>query len=417
MILANLLLFALLLPGRGTGEVFRQISLEAAQAAAKAEGRCVLAEFASPGAADTKKLATTTWSESRVREWVVLKSVPIKLDFDKSSELLARLRVHVAPTIMFLDESGRELDRITGYVDGRTFLAETKAIFGGASPLERAQTRLAEDDDDPHRHLDVAMLLADNGQLAESLKEFLWCWDHGAVVDTSFAECRRTFLLRELLRLMRLYPPAGDALLARTRAGFQRVVSCTVTEAELADFLLLNHEMQRDEHTLAAYDALDVGNEPCAALRTRLGPLVVNPMIDSRRYADAAALIGDVRARFNGMVTKFRAECARLEKEYPPAEAFVLIENARRLLRIDSARLYETFLGTELFDDAEAFSKQVLAFDAKGATYCALMRGALRAQAHGPAKSIANRALRDPKLTASEKEDVKQIAAGILQPK
>lgn len=416
MILANTLMFALLAAALGTGDVFRKIDLEAAQVAAQAEDRCVLAQFARVGAAETKKLDSTTWTETRVREWVVLKSVPIKLDYDKNDELLTRYRVHVAPTILFLNENGTEIDRITGYVDGRTFLAETKAIFGGADPLERARKRLAANEQDPHRHLDVGIALVDRGLLSEGLQQFLWCWDHGVEADSTFVECRRTFLLHEMLRLMRLYPAAGDALLSRARTVYESVLSCSVTDPELADFLLLNRELQREERTLEAFDKLDPSSEACAALRKRLAPHVVNAMIDARRYTDAAGLIGDVKSRFAELVAHFRAESARLEAEHP-VDAFLLIETARRALRIDAARLYETFLGADLFDDADELSKLVLAFDEKGATYCALMRGALRAQAHGPAKAIANRGIENPKLTASEKKDIKKIASGILQPK
>ena len=60
---------------------------------------------------------------------------------------------------------------------------------------------------------------------------------------------------------------------------------------------------------------------------------------------------------------------------------------------------------------------RICEFDHKGAGYVALIRGALRAEAHGAAKSIATRAYADAKLTEAEKSEVKKAAVGIVQPK
>jgi thioredoxin-related protein len=397
-------------------ELFRALDLEGAVAAAKAERKYVLAVFTSAGSSDSKKLDMTTWTETKVREWMTLKAVPIKLDTAKNDDVALKLRIHTTPTIVFLDDTGHEIDRITGYVDGRVFLEEMKSIFGERDALARAKRRLADEPNDPHRRIDVAIALVDRGEFEAALEQLAWCWDQGLAADPSFAECRRTFLLREVMRLARIHPKAADMLAARARAAYDRVVTCTAPESDIADLLVLDHELQQEERTLAAYDALDAASEQCAALRARLGPLIVDPLIDARRYEEAIAHIGDPRALFNRMVADFRAESERLKRDHPK-EAFVAIDTNRRALRNRSARVYEALLGAKRYDDAESFTKLVLLFDGSGATHCALIVAALRIEAHGQAKALAAKALADPRLSSSEKEDVRKLASAIITPK
>lgn len=406
-------LLSLLAPPK---DLFRGLDLEAALVAAKSEHKCVLALFARVEAPETRKLETTTWNETKVREWLALKAVAVRFDVGRDQELAARLRVHAAPTIVFLGENGVEIDRINGYVDGRGFLSETKSIFGGTGPLERAQKALAAAPGDPHRHLDVAIVHGDRGELAEALTELLWCWDHGVESDPGFVDTRRTFLVRELMRLQRLYPKAGDELVARANALLQRATECAVSDAELEDLLLLDRELQQEERTLAAYDAVPEESEACASLRARLGPHVIDPLIDARRYGEALEWLGDVRARFNESVIAFRREADRLARD-DPREAFVLTDTRRRALRNQSTRWYEALLGAARYDEADALAGTILVFDGRGPTYLGLMRAAIRAEAHAHAKALAVRALADPKLTPSEKEDVRTLSAEIIQPK
>jgi hypothetical protein len=59
----------------------------------------------------------------------------------------------------------------------------------------------------------------------------------------------------------------------------------------------------------------------------------------------------------------------------------------------------------------------VLLFDGSGATHCALIVAALRVEAHAQAKMLVSKALADPRLTESEKEDVRKLSSAIIQPK
>jgi hypothetical protein len=191
-------------------------------------------------------------------------------------------------------------------------------------------------------------------------------------------------------------------------------MECTADEAALADFLALAKALQRDDTVLMAYDAITEPSDECAPIKTALVPHVIDPLIDVRRYEEAVALIGDVDERARVLVADCDADLRRYVKD---KRGPLAIEQRRLELRGELARLYEALLGAERYDKADAFSKHVILLDGAGATYSALLRGALRAKAHGAARSIALRAYGDARLSDADKLEIKLIARDILVPR
>jgi len=399
----------------GSTDPFRPLDLDGAVRSAQIEKKCVLVVVARAGAPETKKL-DGTFGEAKVREWMAAKAIAIRVDFDRQPDLAARFRVHILPTMVFLNDKGLELDRLTGHVDGRTFRAEAESILAGGDPVARVRKRLVGHENEPHLRIDLAGALYDRGLLEEAMREYLWCWDHGVEFDPGFAEARRDFLLREIVRLGRVYTPASDELATRAATLFERVVDCSATLVQVRDFLTINQTLQQDDRTLAAWDAITKDPTGCEEMQKMLAPNVLDALIDARRYKEAAERLGDAVARFDAAATAFEADAKRWRKERPE-DAEAKIEVERRALRVDACRWFETLLGAGRYDDADKLSARVLAHDGKGATYTALLRAALRAESHGAAKSIARRAEADKKLSEAEKAEVRTAAKQILQPK
>jgi hypothetical protein len=412
MILAPLLLA--ILPGApGTPtETFRTLDFDGAVTRAKIEDRPILVVFESTTSADSKKLDTTTWKDPKVKSRLASKMVAIKLDVELDAELSAKFRIHILPTMLILTRQGVELDRITGYVDARTFESEADAILAGSDPVERVQKRLKGHEDDPQLRTDLAGALCDRGDLEKSLVEYLWCWDHGVEKDPSFATVRRTFLLGQIVRLSRLHPPAADALAQRAAAIQDHVADCTADEDAVADFLAIQHALTRDDVVLAAYDAISSDSEACARTKSRLAPVAIDAMIDAGRYDDAVALMGDVNAHVGALVAAADADLQHYEKE----RWQIATDNRRARLRSDLSRVFEALVGSKRYDEGDVLAKRIITLDDRGPMYVALIRGALRAQAQGSARSVAVRAFGDKNLSDAEKLEVKSVAREIIQP-
>jgi thioredoxin-related protein len=399
--------------GEKPPEPFRALDFDAAVKAARVEDKHILVVFGSTASADAKKLDTTTWTDVKVRSWLTATWVAIKLDVELDAELATRFRIHIVPTILILNRQGIEIDRITGYVDGRTFRAEADAILAGGDPVERVKKRMKGREDDPHLRIDLAGALIDRGLMEDAVKEYMWCWDHGLENDPSFAEARRAFLLGQIQRLGRLYPKANDLLAERAAKLSERVVDCAADDEQVADFLALERVQERDDAVLAAFDAIQSQSAECLHTKLRLAPIAIEGLIDARRYKEAVALMGDVTAHVSEILELAKRDLQHFEKERWGLAA----DTRLRKQRVDLARVYEALLGAERYDDADSLSKRILFVDSKGAMYTALIRAGLRAEAHGAARSIAVRAYGDPKLTDAEKLEIKSAARDILQPR
>lgn len=410
------LILALLRLVGGTPDVFRPLEFDAALLTARQEQKCVLVVFGSSASADTKKLDAATWSDAKMREWIGKSAVAIRVDVEQQIELSRRFRVHVLPTVVFTNTQGIELDRVTGFVDGRTMRSEAEAILAGSDSVARVKKRLVGHENDPQLRIDLAGAYSDRGLLKEALVEYLWCWDHGVESDPRFEETRSNFLLREIQRLGRLYTPASDALQSRAQHLFDRMTGCNASEREVSDFVSIYTAIDREDKILEAFDQMQPDVELCQSMRARLAPHLADPMIDARRYKEAVAMLGDVKARLESRITRFQDESARLRAD-KVADANARIEAKFKALRIDMARMYEALLGAGQFDPADVVSKRILEFDPKCPEYLALIRAALRAEAHGAARSIALRAYADTKLTEAEKGEVRKVAKAIIQPK
>jgi tetratricopeptide (TPR) repeat protein len=94
-------------------------------------------------------------------------------------------------------------------------LRELGAVYEPAMiAYNERRSRLVPAADDPDERYHYGQLLAFEGSYAEALDQYLWCWDQGS--DTPrFLGVRVSFLLSDIARLAKDYPPAIDALRER----------------------------------------------------------------------------------------------------------------------------------------------------------------------------------------------------------
>ena len=397
------------------GDVYRPIDLDSARSAAKREQKVVLAVFASPLSADSKRFDSTTMVEPKVRAWVDKKVVAVRFEVEKRPDLAATYRVHVLPTIVFLSAQGAEMDRLVGFQSGRTFSAEAEAILAGSDALARAEKRLQGHETDPNVRIDYAGALSDRGMLAEASAEYLWCWDHGLENDAAFAPARIDFLLREIQRLGRVYTPVMDALDERSQKLFQRVVDCTADKHEIEDFTALGRILDRGDRTLAAYDRMP-DDESCGAPRRALVPFLEQALVDAKRYKEVADILGDPLPALEAALASYAEDAKKMEKD-KTIDVDAVLKPRLHALPAETALHFEALLGAGRPDDGDKLAQRFLAFDPHGDSYVALIHAAIRAGLHGHGLALVKRATEDPKLTEAERAQVKRASTEILHPK
>ena len=122
---------------------FRDLSLDRARQAATDGGkRLVLVDFYTVWCGPCKKLDETTWKDKQVRDWLSSEAVCLKVDAEKDVPLAEKYRINVYPTVLLLRPDGAEIDRLVGYRDAKTFLADARDALAGNDSLTRARKKL-----------------------------------------------------------------------------------------------------------------------------------------------------------------------------------------------------------------------------------------------------------------------------------
>src|SRR4051795_975781 len=86
-------------------------------------------DFYTDWCAPCKKLDETTWKDQGVRTWLSEAAICLKVDAEKDEALAEQYRVNAYPTLLLLRPDGTEIDRLVGYRDAQTFLADARAAL------------------------------------------------------------------------------------------------------------------------------------------------------------------------------------------------------------------------------------------------------------------------------------------------
>lgn len=147
--------------------------------------------------------------------------------------------------------------------------------------------------------------LAKTNQQEEALKEFLWCYDTGMLQIGSFAGVRGSYLLDEIAKLGKNYPPALAALLERRASTEQRLRASENDTEAVSDYASLNHALGEDEKNLALFTSLPAGDPR----REALGLMVGDQLLAAQRYLDIVQT-----KPFSRMVMLFGVRAASADK-------------------------------------------------------------------------------------------------------
>lgn len=370
--LATALSLACPLAGQSDG-LFRDLTLEAALEKAREEGKIVFIDFFTTWCGPCKQLDKTTWKDDEVVAWLQEKTVPLKVDAESHVEMAGRYGVDAYPTLAFINTDGELMDSIVGYRDAEEFLDEAKATLAGRGALVRAKEEAEAAGDDPMVRSRYADELARKGRHAEALDEYLWCFDHGLEHGPAFYGVRLSFLLGSIVRLGQVYPPALDALRERRDAAAVRVLEEGDYWA-VQDLAALSRELGEPEEALKVYDEIRTLPRTAGLLRQPLLEVVIESLLEARRYADVVEDMGDMLAYLDRHEAMQR-QISLMRPEMDPATQEVLdLQHVNAM-----ARYYEAFAGAGELETAAAIADHVLRLTNSPAALAALVTHAGRA--------------------------------------
>jgi thioredoxin-like negative regulator of GroEL len=132
---------------------------------ARESGRPIIVDLWAVWCEPCKLMEKTTFRDNKVLE-ALAGFVPLKVDADADTLFVERYDITIFPTLLFMDENGVELSRLTGYVEVAPLRARLKAVGGGyASYVENSKKRK-----DPLALKAVAAYLLEVGNPDEAVK-------------------------------------------------------------------------------------------------------------------------------------------------------------------------------------------------------------------------------------------------------
>jgi TonB family protein len=322
--------------------------------------KVVLVDFFTTWCEPCKRLDAVTWQDPSVIALLREKAIAFKVDAEQAVPLASHYRVTAYPTIAVLRPDGTLIDSLVGYRDAPTFIAEFNGLLSGRTKLDEAKEAVAKAGADPEAlakaRYALGQILAQKGDEAASLQEYLWCFDVGMKQAPALGGVRQSFLLRDITDLGTRYPPALDALRARRDADQSKLGD----PGSAAEFASLNHYLEEDRATLAAFDRLPPGSPQRAAL----GYWLFDTLLEARRYNEAAAAMP---------AAQFKAQFEEMRSTPNQNEAL------RAYFITAGAKEVEALAGAGHLEEARDLATRLAAYDPSAADLAALQEHLKRA--------------------------------------
>jgi thiol-disulfide isomerase/thioredoxin len=354
-------------------EPFADLKFDAAAKKAGQTGRIVLVDFFTTWCGPCKMLDKNTWTDARVIKLLEEKTVALRLDAEVETKLAARYKIDAYPSVLLIKPDGTEIDRLVGYRDPDTFIADFNAALGGKDSLTRAREEFAAaGTNNPMARIKYGRALLQKGKDAEALEQFLWCFDHGLETEPAFAGVRLSFLLNFIKSMAPRFPAAREALEKRRDELLAKVLAGSSDRQTVVDLVNLNGALNQKEKNLALFDKLPAASP----VRSDVADLMVDQLLEARRYAD---VLGDrdAQAIFRTQAEQCKQTLASFPKDNPMKEQ--MEEGLRSFAASKGADLFEALAGLGKNEQAKELAQEIVKFDSSAETRAKLTKAAARA--------------------------------------
>jgi len=198
-------------------------------------------------------LDNDTFSNKKIIDFANDNLISFKIDAEKGSgpKHKEKYRVRGYPTIIILDNSGNELDRIVGYLPPENFLKELNRIKNGTNTLTDLQLKYSKNSDDITIQKDLAKKYIDLN-VKDSARKYL---DN----VQSYHRSNNAFTFQNFYNLSQLYYRIGE--LDVSIDILDQIVSLDIDSSESAYFYGLLYKAKKNNTIDDLMEYVDITND------------------------------------------------------------------------------------------------------------------------------------------------------------
>ncbi len=134
LVIALGLLFVLPTNASADGDVFADLTLDAALAKAGETDKMVVIDFYATWCGPCKMMDKDTWPHKDVVAWVEKNAILIKVDVDKEETVAKEFNITAMPTVVFLKADKSEISRFVGGYLATEFVSFANKVLSGDAP-------------------------------------------------------------------------------------------------------------------------------------------------------------------------------------------------------------------------------------------------------------------------------------------
>lgn len=134
LVIALGLLFVLPTKAYADGDIFADLTLEAALAKAGETDKMVVLDFFATWCGPCIQMDKETWPHKDVVAWVEKNAILIKVDVDKEEAVAKEFNITAMPTVVFLKADKSEISRFVGGYPASEFVSFANKVLSGDAP-------------------------------------------------------------------------------------------------------------------------------------------------------------------------------------------------------------------------------------------------------------------------------------------
>jgi len=112
-------------------EFFSTLKFSDALAEAGRQNRVVFVDFYTTWCPPCKEMDRSTWQDPAVIRLLTGRTIPLKIDAEKETQLAQKYNVDAYPTLLLIKPDGSVLDRVVGYKNGENLVAIVEQSLAG----------------------------------------------------------------------------------------------------------------------------------------------------------------------------------------------------------------------------------------------------------------------------------------------